>query len=156
MMSGGVSKGKFDYLPQIFTELGVHTIFHRVRQRPGKPFLFGKHEGHGTLVFCYPGNPVSGFATHHTYFNAWMHRSLGMPIPEVRAKLKSDINGLPGMTQFLPVREISEGAEVWVESITMNGSGDYISLNQADGLIIIDEENKEYRKGQLVPFIRTR
>ena len=156
LMSGGVSKGKYDYLPQIFTELGLKTIFHRVRQRPGKPFLFGVHEGYGTLVFSYPGNPVSGFATHHTYFNAWMHRSLGIPIPETRAKLKSDIKGLDGMTQLVPVREIREDAELWVESIPMNGSGDYISLNLADGLIIIDEENKDYKKGQLVPFIRTR
>ena len=156
LMSGGVSKGKFDYLPQIFSELGVNTIFHRVRQRPGKPFLFGKHEGYNTLVFSYPGNPVSGFATHHTYFNAWMHRSMGVQIPENRARLKSEIKGMSGMTQLIPARQVLEGAEFWVEAVPMNGSGDYISLNKADGLIIIDEENKDYKKGQLVPFINTR
>ena len=156
LMSGGVSKGKFDYLPQIFKELGVKTIFHRVRQRPGKPFLFGKQEKYGTLVFSYPGNPVSGFATHHTYFNAWLHRSLGLPSPQIRVKLKSDIKGADGLTQLIPVRQLIEKAEVWVEAIPMNGSGDYISLNQADGLIILDEENKNHKKGQLVPFIPTR
>lgn len=156
LMSGGVSKGKFDYLPQIFTELGVETIFHRVRQRPGKPFLFGKHNEYGTLIFSYPGNPVSGFVTHHIYFNAWMYRSMGIPIPEVRVKLKKDIIGISGLTQLIPVRWLHERAELWVDAIPMNGSGDYISLNQADGLIIIDEENKDYNKGQLVPFIQTR
>jgi len=156
LMSGGVSKGKFDYLPQIFTDLGVETVFHRVRQRPGKPFLFGKHTGYDTLIFSYPGNPVSGFAAHHIYFNAWMHRSLGIPIPESSAKLKHDVRGLPGFTQLIPVRKLREKAELWIEAIPMNGSGDYISLNQADGLIIIEEENKDYKKGQLVPFIQTR
>lgn len=156
LMSGGVSKGKFDYLPQIFSELGVETIFHRVRQRPGKPFLFGRHEAYNSLVFCYPGNPVSGFATHHAYFNAWLHRSLGIPIPDIRLKLRSPVKGLPGMTQFIPVRQVREGSDQWVEAIPMNGSGDYISLNRADGIVILEEENKDYKEGQLVPFIPTR
>lgn len=38
LCSGAVSKGKFDYLPEVFDELGVQKLFHRVSQRPGKPF----------------------------------------------------------------------------------------------------------------------
>ena len=37
LFSGAVSKGKFDYL-QVLQELGVEKQFHRVAQRPGKPF----------------------------------------------------------------------------------------------------------------------
>ena len=37
----GFRKGKFDFLPEVFDELGVEKRFHKVRQRPGKPFFFG-------------------------------------------------------------------------------------------------------------------
>ena len=156
VMSGGVSKGKFDFLPQILTELGVETIFHKVRQRPGKPFLFGKQSRYNALVFCYPGNPVSGFVTHHTYFNAWINRSLGLQQSKLRVKLHSDIKGIPGLTQLVPVQQLNKESKFWVDPVPMNGSGDYISLNQADGLVIIEAENGDHKAGQVVPYIRTR
>jgi len=42
ILSGGVSKGKFDFIPDVLNELGVQKLFHRVKQRPGKPFWFGR------------------------------------------------------------------------------------------------------------------
>ena len=56
LMSGGVSKGKADYVPQVLDELGVEKLFHRVAQRPGKPFWFG-HKSNDTHVIALPGNP---------------------------------------------------------------------------------------------------
>ena len=44
VLSGGVSKGKLDYVPEILTELGVEKEFHFVKQRPGKPFWFGRYK----------------------------------------------------------------------------------------------------------------
>ncbi len=41
LMSGAVSKGKFDFLPEVLADLGVVKHFHKVEQRPGKPFWFG-------------------------------------------------------------------------------------------------------------------
>ena len=40
ILSGGVSKGKFDFLPDALTALGVHKLFHKIKQRPGKPFWY--------------------------------------------------------------------------------------------------------------------
>ncbi|MFT7590390.1 MAG: molybdopterin molybdotransferase, partial [bacterium] len=57
LLSGAVSKGKFDFIPDMLNELGVKKYFHKVEQRPGKPFWFGvKGE---VNVFAFPGNPVS-------------------------------------------------------------------------------------------------
>ena len=42
LFSGAVSKGKYDFLPEVFDELGVEKLFHKVTQRPGKPFWFGR------------------------------------------------------------------------------------------------------------------
>ncbi|MEO1712325.1 MAG: molybdopterin molybdotransferase MoeA, partial [Bacteroidota bacterium] len=67
ILSGGVSKGKFDYLPEVLTKLGVEKLFHKIRQRPGKPFWFGKFQDQCT-IFALPGNPVSSFVCLQRYF----------------------------------------------------------------------------------------
>jgi len=60
VLSGGVSMGKLDLVPKVLDELGVHTVFHKVAQRPGKPMWFGVASS-GAAVFALPGNPVSSF-----------------------------------------------------------------------------------------------
>ena len=58
ILSGGVSMGRFDYVPQVLAELDVRVVFHKVAQRPGKPMWFGVGAG-GQTVYALPGNPVS-------------------------------------------------------------------------------------------------
>ncbi len=57
--SGGVSMGRYDYVRDVFIELGVEEHFWRVAQKPGKPLFFGT--GNSTLIFGLPGNPVSSY-----------------------------------------------------------------------------------------------
>ena len=78
IMSGGVSKGKFDFIPTALEKLGVKKLFHRIAQRPGKPFWFGKAPN-GSVIFALPGNPVSSFMCTHKYFHPWLISSLGLP-----------------------------------------------------------------------------
>ena len=57
--SGGVSMGRFDYVRDVFLDLGVEEHFWKVAQKPGKPLFFGT--GDKTLIFGLPGNPVSSY-----------------------------------------------------------------------------------------------
>ena len=57
--SGGVSMGRYDYVRDVFIELGVVEHFWKVAQKPGKPLFFGT--GNSTLIFGLPGNPVSSY-----------------------------------------------------------------------------------------------
>ncbi len=66
LLTGGVSKGKFDFLPAELDRQGVRKIFHGIAQRPGKPFWFGLSE-RGTPIFALPGNPVSAYTCFHRY-----------------------------------------------------------------------------------------
>ncbi|MBT8235828.1 MAG: molybdopterin molybdotransferase MoeA [Bacteroidia bacterium] len=156
ILSGGISKGKFDFLPQVLAELGTDVLIHRVRQRPGKPFLFGKHSTHNTLIFGYPGNPVSTFVSHHIYFNAWYKRSMGYTNQDVNVQLNSEVNGLAGMTQLIPVSTEIKKSKLVATPVPQNGSGDFISLVNADGIVILDEHNGTYAKGQMAPYVKTR
>ena len=76
LFSGAVSKGKFDFLPEVFKELGVEKLFHKVSQRPGKPFWFGQMKT--CRLFAFPGNPISTFANCLAYFYPWYFKSLGV------------------------------------------------------------------------------
>jgi len=57
--SGGVSMGRYDYVRDVFMELGVVEDFWKVAQKPGKPLFFGT--GNSTLIFGLPGNPISSY-----------------------------------------------------------------------------------------------
>src|SRR3546814_2807607 len=63
----------------VLTELKAEQLFHKIRQRPGKPFWFGKHRDN-TLIFAFPGNPVSTFMCFCRYFIPWLEASLGIEI----------------------------------------------------------------------------
>ena len=58
LFSGGISKGKYDFLQDVLVESGVEKHFQWVKQRPGKPLWFGTSET-GVTVFALPGNPNS-------------------------------------------------------------------------------------------------
>ena len=58
ILSGGVSMGQFDFVPAVLAHLGAELVFHKIRQRPGKPMWFGLSAS-GKPIFALPGNPVS-------------------------------------------------------------------------------------------------
>ncbi|MGC1516216.1 MAG: molybdopterin molybdotransferase MoeA [Maribacter sp.] len=156
LLSGGVSKGKFDYLPEVMEILGVKRIFHRVAQRPGKPFWFGVHEASKTVIFSFPGNPVSTFANYHLYFLPWLHTSWGIPVTQRCAKLSVDFQIDSPLTRFMQVKTTWKEGTLWATPVTENGSGDLTSLAQADGFILLEPRDAVYTVGEVVPYIKTR
>lgn len=156
LLSGGVSKGKFDFIPESLDKLGVKKVFHRVLQRPGKPFWFGLQEQHNTVVFSFPGNPVSTFANYHIYFRDWLYKSWGLDVPEFMLELGDSTVSHDKLTIFSNAKVRSENGIVKVFVIGGNGSGDLISLGKTDGFVRLDPGKGRLEKGTLVPFIPTR
>ncbi|MCK0158171.1 molybdopterin molybdotransferase MoeA [Cellulophaga sp. F20128] len=156
LISGGVSKGKFDYLPEVMEELGVTKIFHRVMQRPGKPFWFGVHRPTNTVLFSFPGNPASTFANYHIYFKDWLAKSLGLPILVNTVILDEPIENKSDLTLFLRVKVGAIQGKLIANRIQENGSGDLTSLANCDGFIRLEPKLNEYCKGESVPFLSTR
>ncbi|WP_411030778.1 molybdopterin molybdotransferase MoeA [Spongiimicrobium sp. 3-5] len=156
LLSGGVSKGKFDFIPEVMDKLGVQKVFHRVLQRPGKPFWFGKHKLSDTLIFSFPGNPVSTFANYHIYFKPWFNKSLGLPVIKIEVILAEDIEIKGTLTRFLRVKVHVNQGRVTAVFVTGNGSGDLTSLAKSDGFVLLSPKETPYEKGEWVPFIPTR
>lgn len=156
LLSGGVSRGKFDYIPQVLEELGVEKVFHGVSQRPGKPFWFGVNHKSGSTIFSFPGNPVSTFVNYHVYFKNWLNKSFGLPALELNVFLRDQIQIEGDLTRFLRVKTNCESGRLMASLVTGNGSGDLISLVHSDGFIKLEPREKPYQPLESVPFIRTR
>ena len=156
ILSGGVSKGKFDFLPTALEELGVQKLFHKVKQRPGKPFWFGKATNtKQTKVFALPGNPVSSFLCTHRYILPWLRASLGMPEqPLPFAKLTESYLFKPNLTYFLQVKvSYDEKGRILATPVTGNGSGDLANLSNANAFLQLPEGKSVFRKGGVYPLI---
>jgi len=141
ILSGGVSEGVADFVPGILAELGAIKLFHKVAQRPGKPFWFGiRPAGPAsaqTTIFALPGNPVSTFCCYHQYVTAWLRQSLGLgPRQRQTARLAQAVKFIPDLTYFLPVIvQLNENGTLLAQPITSSGSGDLASLLLADGFL---------------------
>jgi molybdopterin molybdotransferase len=155
VLSGGVSMGKFDLVPQVLEELGVHAIFHRVAQRPGKPLWFGMAPS-GAAVFGLPGNPVSTLVCLGRYVLPALFASLGQrPPPPERLALGAPVTITPPLTHFLPVRiEQDDWGRPWAMPAPTNGSGDFTALSGTDGFVELPPGPQTYKKGFVTRLFR--
>jgi len=156
LLSGGVSAGKFDYLPEALSAIGVEKLFHKVKQRPGKPFWFGKKED--KLVFAFPGNPVSSFMCAQQYFKPWLDHSLqSSETPLPWAELVEDVHFKPDLTYFLEVKIVFHSSgKIKAHPVKGNGSGDLANLADADAFIQLPSGRSDFLKGEIFPFIAYR
>lgn len=153
ILSGGVSKGKKDFVPNALEEIGVEKLFHRVAQRPGKPFWFGHIPGR-TMVFALPGNPVSSFMCLNRYVMPWLRASFGLkPFESLYAILESDVSFKPDLTYFLQVKVYTnpEG-QLMAKPIHGHGSGDHASLISANAFIELARGPMIYEAGNIYPI----
>ncbi len=101
LMTGGISVGDYDFVLQAATTCGVEKLFHRVKQRPGKPLYFGKKDK--KLVFGLPGNPSSVL----TCFYIYVLRALGqlsnksLALQTIHTPLAKAFRKDVGLTHFL-------------------------------------------------------
>ena len=127
LLSGGVSAGKKDFIPEVLAELGFKPIFHKIAQKPGKPLYVG-NRADGRLVFAFPGNPISTLTCFWIYFLPWLlgNKLILSTIPVVNLPASN-----PKLDQWLPVK--IKGGQA--ETLKNNGSGDLFHWKFADGLV---------------------
>ena len=139
LLTGGVSMGDYDFVPQVLSELGCQTLFHRLPIRPGKPILGAIGPG-GQAVFGLPGNPVSVMATarriaapvlrHRAGFACAAPRPASVELTERDAKTLA-------LYWWRPVRMVGPGR---AELVRTRGSGDLVSTARSDGFVEIPPE----------------
>ena len=153
ILSGGVSKGKYDYVPEALEKVGVEKLFHRVQQRPGKPFWFGHHPQQ-KVVFALPGNPVSTFMCFHRYVKPWLLKSMGAAPPSpLQAVLNESLDFAPELTYFLSVK-VHTGADGKLIATPQagHGSGDFTNLTDCHGFLELSADRSHFVQGEVFPL----
>ena len=152
LMSGGVSKGKFDFIPEVLDRLGFKKVFHKVAQRPGKPFWFGVN-GEKT-VFAFPGNPVSTLACFQKYFLPWLGHTINTSFIKIKVVLAEDVNFKPDLTYFAQA-QVYQGDDGRMYALVKhgNGSGDIVNPSSMDGFLEIPPGREVYLKGEMFDFV---
>lgn len=135
LITGGVSVGDHDHTLQACTQKGVHVHFHGVKQKPGKPLLFGM-KGHKP-VFGLPGNPSSVLTCFYQYVLPALGKMMDvdLSLKTETARIMQDYQKPSGMTHFL--RAALQDGQVAIqkgqESYKLN------SFAQADAFIVLPE-----------------
>ncbi|HEU5081476.1 MAG TPA: molybdopterin molybdotransferase MoeA [Opitutaceae bacterium] len=153
ILTGGVSKGKLDYLPGALEELNVRKKFQGVAQRPGKPLWFGI-SNRNTPVFALPGNPVSTYTCFSRYVLPALKKMSGEAPPAVMyAVLKSALSFKAPLVHFVPVKlETTPAGQLQATPAVTNTSGDFAGLVGTDGFVELPAGPIDLAAGTVVRF----
>ncbi|MCK4890503.1 MAG: molybdopterin molybdotransferase MoeA [Candidatus Aminicenantes bacterium] len=147
IISGGVSMGEFDFVPEILEELGVTIHFNKVGIQPGKPTLFGTKGD--KIIFGLPGNPVSTFVIFEVLVKPVLMRMGGSNYSPMILKGKMEKGFKRRKTErdlYLPVH-YDNGV---VRLIEYHGSAHFIALSKSNGLLKIKRGVSEIPQDELV------
>ncbi len=151
LVSGGVSMGDYDLVPEILKEEGAVIFFHKVRVKPGKPLLFARK---GTChIFGIPGNPVSNFTTFHMFIKPALLKIMGREDHTPRflhASLEKDVHRKGSRTYIMPARcRVQEGV-LMVQPLKLNGSADIVGCSGCNALLLVESSRDTVRHGETV------
>ncbi len=157
VLTGGVSKGKYDFVRQVLDELGAEFYVEGVAIRPGKPLVFGRVKG--IFFFGLPGNPVSTYVTFELFARPAL-QILGRTEFEapvfLRARLAEPFRQRLGLTVFMPARVESQGSGPVVRLVGWQGSGDLVGVAAANCFLVIHPAQTELAAGEWVDVLPKR
>jgi molybdopterin molybdotransferase len=153
ILSGGVSKGDADFIPEVLAFLGVKEVFHRVQIKPGNPLWFGITST-GKAVFALPGNPFSVQVAFKVFIEPYLRKCFAL---EPMALLYFPLLGLKNkktkFDEYFPCRLISENNSTGLLPIDFNGSGDITASIHSDGIGLHLSGEETINEQSLIPFL---
>lgn len=156
VLSGGVSKGRFDHVPAALAAAQVTQVLHRVAQRPGQPLWCGVGP-QGQAVFGLPGNPVSTLVCVVRYVLPALRALEGLPAPVagIPVRLAAEVRALPKATRFVPVRlAVDAGGTLLAAPEQPSNSGDFLALTDTHGVVEVPPATAAVSAGTVLPCWR--
>jgi molybdopterin molybdotransferase len=154
IVTGGVSMGEYDFVQEVFHDLGLEILFSKVAIKPGKPTVFARRGE--KLVFGLPGNPISALITFECFVRPAIGRLCGMTNPELprmMGELLADMKQTPGRTAFLPAW-VSWKEDGWkVEPLRWKSSADIIGFTNANATFIFPKNRDFLSRGEVVELM---
>lgn len=146
LLTGGVSVGDYDFVTRAAELNGIEQIFHKIKQKPGKPIYLGKKDN--KYIFGLPGNPGSVL----TCFYEYVYPAIGLlsnrkkDLETVQAVLETGLKKTQGLTHFLKAHFDGK----YVRDLKAQESFRLSSFAKANCLIMLDENRTEYHSGEEV------
>ncbi len=150
VLSGGVSAGDFDFVPEIMTDCGLEIHFSRVAVKPGLSTTFAT--GDKGILFGLPGNPVAAYVMFHLFvLRAVALMSGGRWKPRTfKVRLARDFKRrIAVREEYYPARITGEAL---AETIGYHGSGHLSAILEADGFMVIPRDVDSLSAGAEVKF----
>lgn len=155
LVTGGVSVGKYDLVPDIIREAGATVHYHGVAMKPGKPQLFATVEN-GRCIFGLPGNPLSVLTGFHEFALPTLRYLAGCPEADchrlLRLPLFAGVTTKGRQRHYLLGRLAHTGAGTVVDPVANAGSADLVAGSRADGMIIVPAGTSDIPAGTCVDF----
>ena len=142
LVSGGISMGDWDLVPEVFDELGVAVRFSKVKMKPGKPTLFGTRGER--LIFGLPGNPVSTLVAFRVLVWPALRKMMGHPEPApppIEAVLTDKASVRGDRMSFVPASLRHQGDRWQARTVETRGSADLVGFSRANALLALEPGN---------------
>lgn len=146
LLTGGVSVGDYDFVIRAAEANDVEQVFHKIKQKPGKPIYFGKKGD--KYIFGLPGNPASVL----TCFYEYVYPAIALlskqekDLIKMKAILETDIKKTAGLTHFL--KAYFDGKTV--KDLKAQESFRLSTFAKANCLIKLEMDRTEYKAGEEV------
>jgi len=146
LLTGGVSVGDYDFVVSATEWCGIEQLFHRIKQRPGKPLFFGRKGNQP--VFGLPGNPSSVLTCFYEYVWPVLRELTGKTneLVSLKVPLKNAYAKTNQLKQFL--KGVYQHNQVDV--LNAQESFRLYSFAKANCLVMLDEEMRSYEENELV------
>jgi molybdopterin molybdotransferase len=155
LLSGGVSVGRYDLVPQVIQEIGARIRFHRVAIKPGKPILYATF-GRNQHIFGLPGNPLSALNGLHEFVLPAIRRLSGVAEqnchPSVYLPLAETLTPRGKRLEHVLVSVVQHETGPQLAPILSKGSADLVAANLADGVAILPRDKRKCQAGKYVEF----
>ena len=155
LLSGGVSAGKYDLVPDALERFGAGRIFHRVAQKPGRPLLLARKGSQ--LFFGLPGNPLSCHLCFHRYVGAAIRKMEGRtPLPDpASGQLTAAVQPRRSRTRIVLARteRLHQASTDWqIHPLSGASSADMFACCGANCYLEVPPGEAEIRPGEVLRF----
>ncbi len=155
LLTGGVSVGRYDFVPEAVERIGGVIRFHGVAMKPGKPSLYATI-GKNRHIFGLPGNPLSTLTSFHEFVLPAIRRLCGIPLERCRPQLylpvASDLVIKSDRARYVLARLAWLQSGPVLEPIHAHSSADLVAGGRADGALIVPSGTGEVSAGSIVEF----
>lgn len=151
LLSGGVSRGDHDHVPEVLAEAGVRMLFRQVALKPGRPTVFGVASER--YLFGLPGNPVAAFVIFEVLVRPFLYRLMGAEVERTRVGMRLAEAYSRRSSSRIELRPVRLCGGDKVAALEYHGSAHIRALAGADGLAVIPEGVAEMAAGSAVEVI---